>query len=118
MLAQQQSTFMTEMLEMAHILHHATARSFIILDELGRGTSTYDGMALAHAILVYLCRQIQAKCLFATHYHELIALADEYSAIKNFSVRVYETANEVVFLKKVVPGGASKSYGIDVAKLA
>lgn len=118
MLAQHQSTFMTEMLEVAHILHHATPRSFIILDELGRGTSTYDGMALAKSIIVYLCQKVKAKCLFATHYHELIELAQEFEAVKNFSVSVYETDTDVVFLKKIISWWASKSYGIDVAKLA
>lgn len=117
-LAKNQSTFMTEMLEMAHILHNATEKSFVILDELGRGTSTYDGLALARAISVFLCQEIKAKTLFATHYHELTDLEDTLDGCANFSVSVYETDQEVVFLKKVVKGKASKSYGIDVAKLA
>lgn len=114
-LAKQQSTFMTEMIEMANILHNATDRSFLVLDEIGRGTSTYDGLALARGICEYLLTKTKAKTLFATHYHELIALEKEYDHFHNYSVSVYETAESVVFLKKIVKGGASKSYGIDVA---
>jgi DNA mismatch repair protein MutS len=117
-LAKNQSTFMTEMVEMANILHNATERSFVILDELGRGTSTYDGMALAKAIVVYMCQHVGCKTLFATHYHELTQLATQLDNVENFSVSVYETDQDIVFLKKVVRGGVSKSYGIDVAKLA
>lgn len=117
-LAKNQSTFMTEMLEMSNILHNATEKSFVVLDELGRGTSTYDGVALAKAITVYMCQNIKAKSLFATHYHELTSLADTLDGCCNDSVSVYETDHEVVFLKKVVKGAASKSYGIDVAELA
>ncbi len=118
LLAKNQSTFMTEMLEMANILHNATERSLIILDELGRGTSTYDGLAIAKSITVYLCQQLSCKTLFATHYHELIDLEGSLEWLTNFSLGVYETKHEVVFLKKIVKWGASKSYGIDVAKLA
>jgi DNA mismatch repair protein MutS len=114
-LAKQQSTFMTEMIEMANILHNATERSFLVLDEIGRGTSTYDGLALARGICEHIVAKIKAKTLFATHYHELIALEKEFPSFYNYSVSVYETAESVVFLKKIVKGGASKSYGIDVA---
>lgn len=117
-IAKNQSTFMTEMIEVANILNNATKKSFIIFDELGRGTSTYDGLALTKAILHYLLHHIQAKTLIATHYHELITMEQESSLIKNFSVSVYETDKEVVFMKKITAGGANKSYGIDVAKLA
>ena len=103
-IAKNQSTFMTEMIEMANIVHNATARSFIILDELGRGTSTYDGMALAHAIVQYIVQHIGAKTLFATHYHELIALEASLPGVMNFSVNVYETETDVVFMKKIVRG--------------
>ncbi len=117
-IAKNQSTFMTEMIEMANILHNATKRSFVILDELGRGTSTYDGMALAHAIVQYIVQHIGAKTLFATHYHELIALENSLPWVMNYSVSVYETDKDVVFMKKIIRGWASKSYGLDVAKLA
>ena len=93
---------MTEMIEMANILHNATKRSFVILDELGRGTSTYDGMALAHAIVQYIVQHIGAKTLFATHYHELIALEQSLNGVKNYSVSVYETDKDVVFMKKII----------------
>lgn len=117
-IAKNQSTFMTEMIEVANILNNATDQSFIIFDELGRGTATYDGLALTRSILEYLATEMKSKTLIATHYHELIQLEEDYSWVKNFSVSVYETDKEVVFMKKIVPGGASKSYGLDVAKLA
>ena len=117
-IAKNQSTFMTEMIEVANIINNATAKSFIIFDELGRGTSTYDGLALTKSILHDIAKNIHAKTLIATHYHELISLENELANIKNFSVSVYETEKEVVFLKKIVAGGANKSYGIDVAKIA
>lgn len=114
-----QSTFMVEMQETSHILEHATERSLIILDEIGRGTSTYDGMSLAWAITEYLHDTVGAKTLFATHYHELIALTDKLSHAVNYSVAVKENEEEgVVFLYKVLRGGVDKSYGIEVAKLA
>ena len=109
---------MTEMIEVAHILNNATKKSFIIFDELGRGTSTYDGLALTKAILHYILQTLQAKTLIATHYHEWIALEQESPLIKNFSVSVYETDKQVIFMKKITHGWANKSYGIDVAKLA
>jgi len=114
-----QSTFMVEMQETAYILDHATARSLIILDEVGRGTSTYDGMSIAWAIVEFLHDKVGAKTLFATHYHELITLAERLPAAANYSVAVRENENEgVVFLYKIVPGGVDRSYGIEVAKLA
>ena len=117
-IAKNQSTFMTEMIEVANILNNATEKSFIIFDELGRWTSTYDWLALTKAILHYLLKEIKAKTLIATHYHELIALEKETDNIKNFSVWVYETETEVVFMKKISAWWASKSYWVDVAKLA
>lgn len=114
-----QSTFMVEMQEAAHILNNATAQSLIILDEVGRGTSTYDGVSIAWAILEYLHDRIGAKTLFATHYHELIAVAERLPRAKNFCVGVEETKERgVVFLHKIREGGIDKSYGIEVAKLA
>ncbi len=117
-LAQNQSTFMTEMLEVSNILNNADKNSFIILDELGRGTSTYDWLAIAQAIVEYIATNLQAKTLFATHYHELTQLEQKYPNIKNYSAAVYESGNEIVFLKKIIPGKANKSYGIEVARLA
>lgn len=116
-LAHGQSTFMVEMNEVAHILHNASKNSLVILDEVGRGTSTYDGVSIAYAICLYMSKQIRAKTLFATHYHELTSLADE-PGIVNYSVAVDDDGKEVVFLHKIVPGPASKSYGIHVAQLA
>ena len=118
-LAQNQSTFMTEMIEVSNILNNATKNSFIIFDELWRGTSTYDWMAISQAVVEYILQSVQAKTLFATHYHELIKLADTYKwQLKNFSVAVHESQNKVIFMKKVVAWGISKSYGIEVARLA
>ena len=117
-IAKNQSTFMTEMIEVSNILNNATSQSFIIFDELGRGTSTYDGLALTSAILQYVLKHVKAKTLIATHYHELIKLEKMYPEVKNYSVSVYETDKEVLFMKKIVKGWASKSYGIDVAKIA
>lgn len=117
-LAKNQSTFMTEMVEMANIINNSTKKSFIILDELWRWTSTYDWMAIAKSIIEYLVNNIWCKTLFATHYHELIWLEWELNATTNFSVAVYETDKEVVFLKKIVKWWANKSYWIDVAKIA
>ncbi len=114
-----QSTFMVEMQETAYILNNATARSLIILDEVGRGTSTYDGMSIAWAIVEYLHDAVGAKTLFATHYHELITLAEKLPHAENYSVAVRENESEgVVFLYKIVKGGVDRSYGIEVAKLA
>ena len=117
-IAKNQSTFMTEMIEVSNILNNATSQSFIIFDELGRGTSTYDWLALTSAILQYVLKHVKAKTLIATHYHELIKLEKMYPDVKNYSVSVYETDKEVLFMKKIVKGWASKSYGIDVAKIA
>lgn len=117
-IAKQQSTFMTEMIETASIINHATAKSFIIIDELGRWTSTSDWLALAKAISVYICQNIKAKTLFATHFHELIELEWMIDGIQNWHVEVYETEKEVVFLKKIIRWWANKSYWLDVAQLA
>ncbi len=117
-IAKNQSTFMTEMIEVANILNNASKKSFIIFDELGRWTATYDGLALTKAILEYLVTHVGSKTLIATHYHELIQLEETLPGVKNFSVSVYETEKEVVFMKKIVSGWASKSYGLDVAKIA
>ncbi|MGI6093612.1 MAG: DNA mismatch repair protein MutS [Veillonellaceae bacterium] len=117
-LATGQSTFMVEMNEVAQILKNATSNSLIVLDEIGRGTSTFDGMSIARAVIEYIKQRIKAKTLFATHYHELTELASLYSGVANYSVAVKERGNEVVFLRRIVPGGADKSYGIYVAQLA
>jgi len=117
-LARGRSTFMVEMTETAAILNTATPRSLVLLDEMGRGTATYDGLALAWATLEYLHSVTQAKTLFATHYHELTALGDELLLVKNYRVSIKETPGGIVFLRKVEPGAADKSYGIEVAKLA
>ncbi len=113
-----QSTFMVEMLEANHALTHATNKSLILLDEIGRGTSTYDGMALAHAIVEYINNHIKAKTLFSTHYHELTDLEESLEHVKNIFVRAEEYDDKVVFLHKVEVGRANESYGIHVAKLA
>ncbi len=117
-LARGRSTFMVEMTETAAILNTATPRSLILLDEVGRGTSTYDGLAIAWAAIEYIHANTRAKTLFATHYHELTELADRLSGVKNFHVTVKESGGGIVFLRKVVEGAADKSYGIEVAKLA
>jgi DNA mismatch repair protein MutS len=117
-LARGDSTFMVEMRETSHILAKATRRSLIILDEVGRGTSTYDGVSLAWAITEFLHDAVGARTMFATHYHELVALAHSRSRIKNVSAAIRESNGQVVFLRRIVAGGASKSYGIDVARLA
>lgn len=117
-LAMGQSTFMVEMLEVANILKNATSDSLIILDEIGRGTSTFDGMSLAWAVLEYIHTKIKARTLFATHYHQLTEIADIYPGIQNLHVAVKEANGEVVFLRKVIPGATDKSYGIYVAKIA
>jgi DNA mismatch repair protein MutS len=117
-LARGRSTFMVEMTETAAILNTATPQSLILLDEIGRGTATYDGLAIAWAAIEYIHQRTRAKTLFATHYHELTELADRLSGVKNFHVSVKENAGGIVFLRKVEPGAADKSYGIEVAKLA
>jgi DNA mismatch repair protein MutS len=117
-LARGQSTFMVEMCETANILNNATARSLIVLDEIGRGTSTFDGLSLAWSIVEHLHNQVGAKTLFATHYHELTELAGRLPRIKNWNVAVREWHDQVVFLRKIVEGGTDKSYGIQVARLA
>ena len=119
-LAAGQSTFMVEMIESAHILNSASARSLILLDEIGRGTSTYDGLSIAWAIAEHIQdrRHVGARTLFATHYHEMTQLAGLREGIQNFSVAVQERDGDVVFLRKIVPGGADRSYGIHVGKLA
>ncbi len=119
-LATGQSTFMVEMVETANILHHATPRSLVILDEIGRGTSTYDGLAIARAIIEYLHnnKRCGARTLFATHYHELVEVAQMLPRIRCMNVAVTEEGGKVVFLRKIVPGGADKSYGVHVAQIA
>ncbi len=117
-LARGRSTFMVEMTETAAILHTATARSLILLDEVGRGTSTYDGLAIAWAAVEYLHARVRAKTLFATHYFELTELAEQLAGVKNYHVSVRETGGSIAFLRKVEPGAADRSYGIEVAKLA
>ncbi len=115
-----QSTFMVEMVETANILHHATPRSLLILDEIGRGTSTYDGLSIAWAVVEYIhnAPELRAKTLFATHYHELTQLAELLPGVRNYNVAVSEADGEVVFLHKIVAGGADRSYGIHVGQLA
>ncbi len=117
-LAAGQSTFMVEMVEVANILNNATSDSLIILDEIGRGTSTYDGLSIARAVSEYIHDRIGARTLFATHYHELTSLSDDFPGIFNLSVSVMESGETVVFLKKVLPGKADRSYGVQVAALA
>jgi DNA mismatch repair protein MutS len=115
-----QSTFMVEMIETANILHHATPRSLLVLDEIGRGTSTYDGVSIAWAVVEYIHNhpQLRAKTVFATHYHELTQLAELLPGVRNYNVAVSEADGRVVFLHKIVPGGADRSYGIHVGQLA
>ena len=117
-LATGQSTFMVEMNEVAQILRYATKDSLIILDEVGRGTSTFDGMSIAKAVMEYIHGKIKAKTLFATHYHQLIALESELPGVKNYSVAVKERGNDIVFLRRIIAGGTDRSYGVHVARLA
>lgn len=117
-LSQGQSTFMVEMNEVSMILKNATEKSLVILDEIGRGTSTYDGISLAWSIVEYIQKNIKCKTLFATHYHELTDLECEFEEVKNYSIGVKEDGNDVIFLRKIIPQAADKSYGIYVAKLA
>ena len=115
-----QSTFMVEMTEVADILQHATSRSLLILDEIGRGTSTFDGMSIARAVLEHCAdrKKLGAKTLFATHYHELTELETTLSGVKNFNIAIKSRGEDLIFLRKIIPGGADRSYGIEVAKLA
>jgi DNA mismatch repair protein MutS len=115
-----QSTFMVEMVETANILHHATERSLLILDEIGRGTSTYDGLSIAWAVIEYIHNhpKLRSRTLFATHYHELTQLASQLPGVRNYNVAVSEADGNVVFLHKIIPGGADRSYGIHVGQLA
>jgi DNA mismatch repair protein MutS len=117
-LARGRSTFMVEMTETAVILNTATERSLVVLDEIGRGTSTYDGLALAWAVVEHIHGRIRARTLFATHYHELTELAGQLEGIRNLRVSVKETSDGILFLRKVEPGAADRSYGIEVARLA
>ena len=119
-LASGQSTFMVEMTEVANILRNATKNSLLILDEIGRGTSTFDGLGIAWAVIEYISntRILGAKTLFATHYHELTELEGKLPGVNNYCIAVKENGEDVVFLRKIVKGGADKSYGIQVARLA
>ncbi|GHV25646.1 hypothetical protein FACS189465_3570 [Clostridia bacterium] len=119
-LATGQSTFMLEMNEVASIMKNATRNSLLVLDEIGRGTSTFDGMSIARAVLEYVAdkKKIGAKTLFATHYHELITMENFYSGIKNYNIAAKKHGDKITFLRRIVPGGADDSYGIEVAKLA
>ena len=114
------STFMVEMTEVAEILKNATARSLLILDEIGRGTSTFDGMAIARAVLEYAAdrKRLGAKTLFATHYHELTDIERELDGVRNYNIAVKKRGGDILFLRKIVPGAADDSYGVEVAKLA
>ena len=117
-LSRGQSTFMVEMHETANITNNATNRSLVILDEIGRGTSTFDGLSIAWSVAEYLHDILRARTLFATHYHELTELARTRTGVKNFNVAVREWNEQIIFLRKIIPGGADKSYGIQVARLA
>jgi DNA mismatch repair protein MutS len=113
-----QSTFMVEMSEVSYILENATSNSLIILDEVGRGTSTFDGLSIAWAVVDYISRRLGAKTLFATHYHELTELEGKLPGVKNYCISVKEHGDDIIFLRKIIRGGADQSYGIQVAKLA
>src|SRR5439155_4037631 len=113
-----QSTFMVEMAETSAILHTATARSLVLLDEIGRGTATYDGVSIAWAVTEFVHQRIGCKTVFATHYHELTQLADELVALRNYNVAVREVGDQILFLHRLQPGGADRSYGIEVGRLA
>lgn len=117
-LAVGQSTFMVEMIEVANILNYCTNNSLIILDEVGRGTSTFDGLSIAWAVVEYLSKKLKAKTLFATHYHELMQMEGNYDGVKNFCISIKEIGGKLVFLRKIMRGSATKSYGIEVASLA
>jgi DNA mismatch repair protein MutS len=113
-----QSTFMVEMSETSAILHTATSRSLVLLDEIGRGTATYDGVSIAWAVTEHVHEHVGCKTVFATHYHELTQLADELSALRNYNVAVREAGEQILFLHRLQPGGADRSYGIEVGRLA
>lgn len=113
-----QSTFMVEMSEVANILMNATSQSLVVLDEIGRGTSTFDGLSIAWAVVEYICKNLNCKTLFATHYHELSELEGMLAGVKNYKITVKEVADSVVFLRKIVRGAANKSFGVEVARLA
>jgi DNA mismatch repair protein MutS len=117
-LATGQSTFMVEMNETANILNHATERSLVLLDEIGRGTATFDGLAIAWSVAEYLAVEIKARTIFATHYHELNELASIVDNVANYQVVVKEMPDRIIFLHQVKPGGASRSYGIEAGRLA
>ncbi len=117
-LARGQSTFMVEMNETSNIVNNATERSLVILDEIGRGTSTFDGLSIAWSVAEFLHDKIKARTLFATHYHELTKLTDDHKGVCNLNVAVREWNDQIIFLRKIIPGGADKSYGIQVARLA
>jgi DNA mismatch repair protein MutS len=117
-IARGQSTFMVEMSETAAILHHATDRSLAILDEIGRGTSTYDGLSIAWSVVEYIADVLHSRTMFATHYHELSELAQTREQVKNFNISVSELGGKVIFLRRLREGGTSRSYGIQVARLA
>ena len=117
-LARGQSTFMVEMNETANIINNASERSLVILDEIGRGTSTFDGLSIAWSVAEFLHDTIKSRSLFATHYHELIKLAEDRKGVCNLNVAVREWNEQIIFLRKIIPGGADKSYGIQVARLA
>ena len=112
------STFMVEMTEVANILRNATEKSLLILDEVGRGTSTFDGLSIAWSVIEYLTNNVRAKTLFATHYHELTELEGKLEGVKNYKINVREIGGSIVFLRKIVRGGASRSFGVEVASLA
>ena len=113
-----QSTFMVEMSEVANILANATSDSLVVLDEIGRGTSTFDGLSIAWAVVEYIAKNLKCKTLFATHYHELSELEGVISGVKNYKITVKEIGDNIVFLRKIVRGHASKSFGVEVAELA
>ena len=113
-----QSTFMVEMSETSAILHTATARSLVLLDEIGRGTATWDGLSIAWAVSEHLHELVGCKTIFATHYHELTQLADEFTSVRNYNVAVQEVEDRILFLHRLRPGGADRSYGIEVGRLA
>ena len=113
-----QSTFMVEMTEVANIIHSATKNSLVVLDEIGRGTSTFDGLSIAWAVVEHMCGEIKAKTMFATHYHELTELEGKLDGVKNYKITVKEMQGGIVFLRKIIRGGANRSFGIEVAELA